>query len=290
MSAPQEIFARESPAVYLDAARDGKSAPTMNLHLTEADLKFIVETVATRRRDHDHIIALVRDKDDLLEPMLDDPKLAERLVNDPAAFVHVSPGLLFAVLLRRIRSELEHEPFVRQPDAAGKTVPVFVTAELVQLLGDADLRDYLAEMLGSFARTHTRLLHWQERGRWRKRGFNDADMDDLLALCALVEPPFKPRLYKRIADLALFLTGIYPEQASFFVRRRRSQNWRLTPDYEREGRRFYSLAAQEPQPPWSASVFEALAEKFALAREALNALSARYLQPLREQYFQRAAE
>ncbi|HZT23856.1 MAG TPA: hypothetical protein VFB55_13200, partial [Verrucomicrobiae bacterium] len=70
----------------------------MNLRLTEADLKFIVETVATRRQDHDHIVELVRDKDDLLETMLDDPKLAERLLNDPAAFVRVSPALLFAVL------------------------------------------------------------------------------------------------------------------------------------------------------------------------------------------------
>ena len=50
------------------------------MRLTESDLKFVVETVATRRRDHDHIIGLIRDKDDLLEPMLEDPKLAERLI------------------------------------------------------------------------------------------------------------------------------------------------------------------------------------------------------------------
>ena len=54
-----------------------------NMRLTEADLKFVVETVATKRRDHDHIIGLVRDKDDLLEPMLEDPKLAERLIQRP---------------------------------------------------------------------------------------------------------------------------------------------------------------------------------------------------------------
>ena len=33
------------------------------MHLTESDLKFVVETVATKRRDHDHVIGLVRDKD-----------------------------------------------------------------------------------------------------------------------------------------------------------------------------------------------------------------------------------
>jgi hypothetical protein len=37
------------------------------LHLTESDLRFLVETVATSRRDYNHIVDLVRDKEDLLE-------------------------------------------------------------------------------------------------------------------------------------------------------------------------------------------------------------------------------
>ena len=39
------------------------------LHLSESDLRFLVETIATNRRDYDHIINLFRDKEDLLEPM-----------------------------------------------------------------------------------------------------------------------------------------------------------------------------------------------------------------------------
>src|SRR5262249_36559948 len=94
-------------------------------------------------------------------------------------------------------------------------------------------------------------------------------------------------LYKRIADIALFLTGIYPEQVAWFGQGRRSQaqHGRTLPDYEREGRHFYSVAARQPEPPWPAGVFQALAEKFNLAREAFNALSERYLKPLRELYF-----
>ena len=48
------------------------------LHLTESDLRFLVETVATIRRDYDHIVNLIRDKEDLLEPMLKDPKHKQR--------------------------------------------------------------------------------------------------------------------------------------------------------------------------------------------------------------------
>jgi hypothetical protein len=261
------------------------------MRLTESDLKFVVETVATRRRDHDHVIDLVRGKDDLLEPMLEDPKLVERLVTEQEVFVRVSPYLMFAVLVRRIRRDLEGQSFVVERDARGRRIPVFEAPRAVQLLGEPSTREYLIEMLCSFVRTNTGLVYWKERGTWHKRKFSDMDMDDMIALCHLVEPAFKPRLYKRIADIALFLTGIYPDHASSPVRRPRSQSIRrrAMPDYELAGRRFYTLAAREPQPPWSATVFEALAEQFTLAREALTALSDRYLEPLRARYFDQPA-
>jgi len=254
------------------------------MRLTESDLRFIVETVATRRRDHDHIIELVRDKDDLLEPMLEDPKLIDRLLHEREAVAHISPYLMFAVLVRRIRRDLEREPFLFQRDAGGKRIPVFAAPQAVELLGEAVVRDYLAEMLCSFARTNTALLHFKEPGGWRERKFNDVDMDDMIALCQLVDPQLKPRLYKRIADIALFVAGVYPDHTSHFVRRRRSQDWRIVRDYEREGRHFYLLVARAPQPPWPPPVFERLAEKFSLAREVLSAMSERYLRPLRERY------
>ena len=259
----------------------------MKMRLTESDLRFVVETVATKRRDHDHVIGLVRGKEDLLEPMLEDAKLAERLIADQEVFGHVSPYLMFAVLLRAVRRDLEGRSFVLERDARGRPIPVFEAPQAVQLLGDPSLREYLIEMLCSFVRTNTGLLYWKERGTWRKRKFSDVDMDDMIALCNLVEPAFKPRLYRRVADIALFLTGIYPDHAALFVRRPRSQaaRRRTVPDYEREGRQFYTLAAREPEPPWPAGVFERLAEKFTLAREALNALSDRYLKPLRARYF-----
>jgi hypothetical protein len=262
-------------------------APFGKMRLTESDLKFVVETVATRRRDHDHIIELVRDKEELLETMLDDAKLAERLVNDEEGFVRVSPYLMFAVLLRRVRRDLEGRSFMLERDERGRRIPIFEASQAAQLLSDAVTRDYLIEMLCSFVRTNTSLLCWKERGTWHRRKFSDLDMDDMIALCHLVEPTFKPRLYKRVADISLFLTGIYPEHSSVPPRRPRNPFTRAhaAADYEREGRRFYSLAAREPEPPWPASVFNELAQKFTLARETLNTLNDFYLTPLRARYF-----
>lgn len=256
------------------------------MRLTEADLKFIVETVATGHSDHDHIIDLLRDKDDLLEPMLEDVKLHERLFNKLENFTRVSPYLMFAVLLRRIRRDLGKESCLFHRDADGKRIPIFAAPQAAELLNDAVMLEYLIEMLSSFARTNTALVHFKEGNGWRERKFSDADIDDMIALAQLVESELKPRLYKRIADIALFFAGIYPEHTSHWVRKRRSQDWRLARDYEREGRHFYSLVARTPQPPWPANVFERLAEEFSLICAVLSALSERYLKPLRERFGQ----
>jgi len=69
------------------------------------------------------------------------------------------------------------------------------------------MREYLTEMLCSFDRTNTGLLYWKQAGGFRKRKFSDVDVDDTIALCHVVEPAFKPRFYKRMADIAFFLMG-----------------------------------------------------------------------------------
>ncbi len=258
------------------------------MRLTESDLRFVVETVATRRPDTEHVMDLVRGKDDLIEPLLEDPRLAERLISDREAFVQVSPYLLFAVLLRRVRQELEQRAFVMDRDESGRRLPVFEAPRAGRLLGDPVVREYLIELLCSFVRTRTGVVYWRERGGWRQRRFSDLDLDDLIALCQLAEPAYKPALYRRIAELALFLAGVFPDHAWWPQRRGRAfrTHRRSLAEYEQEGQRFYSLAAREGAPPWPPEIYERLAGEFTLAREALNTLSDRYLQPLRERFFQ----
>jgi hypothetical protein len=54
-----------------------------------------------------------------LEPMLDDPKLTERLFREEEALVRVTPHMLFSMLLRRLRTELEKEAYVLDVDTKG---------------------------------------------------------------------------------------------------------------------------------------------------------------------------
>jgi hypothetical protein len=262
------------------------------LHLSESDLRFLVETVATNRRDYDHIVNLIRDKEDLLEPMLDDPKLTERLFRDEEALVRVTPHMLFSVLLRRLRRELEKEAYVLDVDTKGKRIPVFEGPAVAEMLSDKQTRDYLAEMLSSFARTNSGVIYWKERGTWHKRRFSDIDLDDMVELARIIDPEMRPALYKRIADIALFLSGIFPEHAAHSSGSRKNMfsAKHTLKDYEQAGKRFYHVAARETDQTQWKPVLGTLAEKFSLARLALNSLSDRYVKTLRTQYFRSPAE
>src|SRR5271165_2899407 len=110
------------------------------LHLTESDLRFLVETVATSRRDYDHIVNLIRDKEDLLKPMLEDPKLTERLFRDEEALVRIAPHLLFSVLLGRVGERLEQVAYSLDVDIQGNRIAVFEGPAVAELLSDKQTR------------------------------------------------------------------------------------------------------------------------------------------------------
>jgi hypothetical protein len=257
------------------------------LYLSDSDLRFLVETVATNRRDYDHIVNLVRGKEDLIEPMLEDPKLVERLFRDEEAFVQISPHLLFSVLLRRVRIDLEKETYIFEVESGGKRIPVFEAPAVAELLSDKQVCDYLAQMLASFVRTNSAVIYWRERGAWHKKQFSDIDIDDMMELAQIIDPEMRPALYRRIADLALFLSGIFPDHAARLAARPTTvfSSRRTLKDYEQQGKRFYRVAERETEQDKARPILATLAEQFTLARRALNSLSDRYLKTFRGQYF-----
>src|SRR5258708_20393711 len=97
---------------------------------------------------------MIRDKEDLLEPMLEDPKLVERLFRDEETFVRISPHLLFSVLLRRVRMDLEKESYVFEVESNGKRIPVFEAPAVAQFLPNKQTWDYLSRMLSTFVPTN----------------------------------------------------------------------------------------------------------------------------------------
>jgi hypothetical protein len=257
------------------------------LRLNKTDPRFLVETVATKRRDYEHIADLVRDKEDLLESILEDPKLLNRLLEEEEGLIRVSPYFLFSVLLRQVRRDLGKHGYILEIDSKGKRIPVFEAPGVVELLANKHLLNYLAEMLSSFAHTNSGVVYWKEHGTWHKQRFSDIDIDDLIQLARIIDSEMRPALYKRIADVALFLSGVFPDHLTVFASRHQNvfAAKRTLKEYEQEGKRFFWLAGQELDDARWQPALQLLAEKFTIARWALNTLSDRYLQTRRELYF-----
>jgi hypothetical protein len=101
--------------------------------------------------------------------------------------------------------------------------------------------------------------------------------------------------YKRIADICLFILGIFPDYAerdyrhpfSGQVRPHIRGKVRISPeDYEKEGRKFYKLAAEHPSAKELdlSEVFWALHENFQKAKKPLNFIADHYLQYTRHKF------
>jgi hypothetical protein len=263
--------------------------------VSEADLRFLVQTVATTRSDYDHIIAVVRDKPDILDRMLDDDALFRRVVADEEALVRISPWLLFTILLRRAAKELPQQRFTMERVGAAERVPVFDVDRVEELLQDRALVDYLAEMLASFVRTDSAVVYYKSGRRYRRRSYSDLDVDDMIALAGTVAEESRFPFYRRIGDICLFTAGVFPEFATAGVssvgtagtlpRWRRHQ--RGLREYEAEAAKFYGLAAHHPAAYRAGlePVLATLSTSFTLARKPLTYIADHFIRLHRSRLF-----
>jgi hypothetical protein len=102
--------------------------------------------------------------------------------------------------------------------------------------------------------------------------------------------------YKRIADVCLFILGMFPEYAQFDYRYPFSEEigpriarrpGRSMEDYEEEGRKFYKLAAEHESARSLelSGVFWLLHEEFNAAKKPLNFIADHYLHYKRHELF-----
>ena len=130
------------------------------------------------------------------------------------------------------------------------------------------------------------------RGVRRRVRFNDMDIDSLVRLCATVDEPHRFGYYRRIADVCLFISGVFRDYATPTAGRAGRRHRRSMEDYEAEGRRFYALAGAHPAAGTMrlSEVFGLLQEHFAAARKPLSFISSRYLHARRRMLFGEGVE
>jgi len=265
-------------------------------HLSDQDLSLLAanggETSSALRGDPDRIQRI------LAEPVVFASIFG---TGTQEAFLHASPFLVFAVLVHRVRRDLDDVRFIDEWVGPGQRVPVFDIAALREFTDDPARRLFLAELLASY--THVASGSYFTRGSrgWRRHRFSELDPMHLIELLDVVTAPERPSVYRRLGDLALFLTGVFPDYTGGGrllspigrerLRRRllRSEG-ELPPAlelFELIGRRAYQAASLATQRP---GLLDDLGgHGFARSRRVLNFLTDRYLFPLREQWFPFAA-
>jgi hypothetical protein len=255
--------------------------------LTDDDLRFLVETVGEERYGP-QTLHLLRTREDLLDVMLEDDRLVRRLLGDEQVLLRVSPGFVFSVLFRRVIRDLNERSYTLERTPA-ETVAVFDSGRVRRLIAEPAIWGYLVGLLTSFVRTET-VTVWVRRGeRYRRRRLSTLNLDDMIELAGLVGEEEARPIFRRIADIALFTSGIFPDYLRAPRRGRvLPERWlgvpRTVETYEEHGRRFYRLAAQ-PEGGAEGRVLAALAEEFPMARKSLEILSDRYLRWTRFSWF-----
>jgi hypothetical protein len=215
---------------------------------------------------------------------------------DDEIFLKISPNLFFEMLLRKAAKELSRFSYTLEKTRT-MSIPVFDSRELVELLHQQSLVIYLADMLSSFTKIESYTVSFRIRkGIWQKIRFNNMDIDSLIRFCEASEEEYRLGLYKRIADICLFVLGIFPDYAersyryplSGEIRPQIPGRTKLSPEeYEKKGRQFYRLAAEHKAVVESelSGVFWVLHENFQKAKKPLNFIAEYYLTTKRNTLF-----
>ncbi len=216
-----------------------------------------------------------------------------------------SPFLTFATAVHRTAARLDTATYVEERWAPRRRVPVFDVGPLRDLLAAPSSRLFLVELLASYTHVASGAT-WQRTPRgWRRRRFSELDPVRLADLLEAVEPSERPGIYRRLGDLALFLTGVFPDHRAVFdvgessaarllrlsgLEPRRDEALTGPDLLEYLGSRWYSLVARSVRALGSPetgglAVVREMGERFREARRVLNVVTDWYLFPLRERWF-----
>jgi hypothetical protein len=253
------------------------------------DLDFLVETASPEVADKSRLKKIIMQDEDFRDTFICDEKVFKRVMDDDEIFLKISPTLFFEILLRKAVSDLENVSYTVEK-TSNMSIPVFDSKDVVELFSKKSMLSYMADMLSSFTRIESYTISFRVRkGHWKKIRFNDLDIHSLMSFAEAVEDGLRFGFFKRIADICLFVLGIFPDYAerdyrypfSRQVRPHIRGKLRISPEeYEREGRTFYRLAAehQSAKDLELVDVLSTLHEHFQKAKKPLNFIARHYLQ------------
>jgi hypothetical protein len=299
-------------------------------HLTDADLGLLTSvTQELREPDWPTAAAWLRGHPEHLPELIADRRVFQAVFGPgeqaPRAAL-ASPFLIFAVAVHRAAAELESMDHVPERSGSRGRVPLFDAPELRDFLGSPARRLFLAELLGSFTRAAggqysagprspgddppssanrgASSASSTGRGRPRTRRFSELDLTRMAAQLENVPDADRPGIYRRLGDVALFLTGVFPDYAvahalgpvsaagllrAAQVPPREHEDLTAAPAidlFEYLGARWYRVAwSLAPARTARLAVVAEVADRFRQARRVLNHVTDRCLFPAGNPWF-----
>ena len=197
-------------------------------HLTDADLGLLAKAADQPTAQ---AASWLRAHPEQLPGLVGDPRVFQAVFGAPAAAAQparpaaasamaslASPFLIFAVAVHRAGTELATMDHVPERSGRRQRVPLFDAPELRDFLGSAARRLFLAELLASFTRNaaaYRPIPKPQPRSRQaRGRRVSELDVVRMAGLLDTVPEAERAGVYRRLGDVALFLTGVFPDYAA----------------------------------------------------------------------------
>jgi len=280
-------------------------------HLSDADLGVLAGDVGSRQPTPPR--QFFGQQPGRLDERLSSRGVFDRVFGDDAdaePFLAVSPFLTFALCVSRAAEELDTLSYVPEWLGPGRRAPVFDVERLREFMAAPRRRLFLAELLASY--THVAsgsVVRFTRRGIRRQR-FSELDPVRMSGLLEVVSEEERPGILRRLGDLALFLTGVFPDHLARNEfgpldesRLLRAAGLGSTPPLvngpaalapagavgllEQLGRRWYEGASKLlPRPlPANLVILTELPQRFDQARRILGLITERFLFSRRDRWF-----
>jgi|HubBroStandDraft_6_1064221.scaffolds.fasta_scaffold29608_3 hypothetical protein len=290
-------------------------------HLTDADLGLLAKAADQPTAQ---AVPWLRAHPEQLLGLVGDPRVFQavfgasagaaqpaRPTGAPAMAALASPFLIFAVAVHRAASELATMDHVPERSAQRLRVPLFDAPQLRDFLGSAARRLFLAELLASFTRNAAAYRPapkgqpgTRQARQARARRISELDLVRMAGLLDTVPEAERAGVYRRLGDVALFLTGVFPDYAAAHalgpvsaarllraaqVPARRRDQLADAPAidlFEHLGAQWYRTAWDlAPASTARLAVVAEVAERFRQARRVLNHITDRCLFPQGNPWF-----
>jgi hypothetical protein len=283
-------------------------------HLSDADLGLLIRAGGSGTGAVT-AVSTARSQPHMVESLLANGRAFDALFGQQEGddtLLGASPFLTFALAVHRGLHELQGSTMVEEWIGPGRRIPVLGVEDLRTFLSDPARRLFLTELLASYTHVASGSVWTRTRRGWRRRRFSELDPVRLASLLEVVPEAERTWVYRRLGDLSLFLTGIFPDHTAThgfgqldegrLLRAarlgERSQHVAQPPAepvldlgavglLEHLGERWYRMACSVALSPGTATmeVVADVAGRFRQARRILNFITDRYLFPFRSSWF-----